>query len=118
MRVTDEMVELACNAYDTYNRSRNQILLRGVATGGGMKAALEAAIQAAWIKLDMSNPDGRPKLKQDVLVVTDSGRIFKSSLGERYTGCRTKTLAWEGFYWLDDFKPTHWMPLPEFKEHS
>jgi hypothetical protein len=44
MRVTDEMVELACNAYDTYNRSRNQILLRGVATGGGMKAALETTL--------------------------------------------------------------------------
>jgi hypothetical protein len=44
MTVTDEMVELACNTYDTYNSSHNQILLRGVATAHGMKAALEAAL--------------------------------------------------------------------------
>jgi hypothetical protein len=47
MNVTDEMVNAACNAYDDHAKRHNNVFLRGVATGHGMKAAIEAAMQAA-----------------------------------------------------------------------
>jgi hypothetical protein len=36
------------------------VLLRGVATGYSMKAALEAAIQAAWIKFNVDDKSTWP----------------------------------------------------------
>jgi hypothetical protein len=80
MKITDEMVQAACNAYDNYNKEHSNVLLRGVATGHGMKASLEATIQAAWIKFDVNDESTWPPLDSgsgihSIRVITNGGDI-------------------------------------------
>lgn len=115
MNITDEMVDAACNAYDDYNKSHSNVLLRGVATGHGMRAAIEAAMQAAWVSVD----DRQPPQNVYVLARAPSGY---SGTKWRYTEARYDKSY--GNSWrtssndpVTDFGEgvTHWMPMPEYK---
>jgi hypothetical protein len=77
-----------------------------------MRFAIQAAIQAAWVSVD----DYLPPLKKEVIVKTGHGEITYDELEkDKYGGFNFSAL-----YDNSDplFAPTHWMPLPEFKEHS
>jgi hypothetical protein len=104
MKVTDEMVHAACNAYDDHLKGHNNVLLRGVATGHGMKAALEAAMQAAWIKFDVDDKSTWPPL--DTIVITSQG--LPAALDDRYTWYLED-------YALEDQFVTYWTHLPVYK---
>jgi hypothetical protein len=108
MKITDEIVQAVCNAYDNYNKEHGNVLLRGVATGHGMKAALEAAIQAAWINVSERLPepvyvDGTETYKEYLIYDTLNNKVshdyFHSSHGWNYYHSHV----------------THWMELPEYK---
>jgi hypothetical protein len=77
-----------------------------------MRFAIQAAIQAAWVSVD----DKLPPLRTEVLVKTGAGRITTDVLTKYDDG----SFGFE-FYVCDGLFErivTHWMPLPEFKEHS
>jgi hypothetical protein len=98
MKVTDEMVDAAIDAYE-------QSEFTDMPTEYAMKAALEAAMQAAWIKFDVDNKETWPPL--DTIVMTNQG--LPAAINDKYTW-------YLEHYALENQFVTHWMPLPEYKE--
>jgi hypothetical protein len=111
MMITDEMVQAACNAYDSYNEKYNNVLLRGVATGHGMKAALETVIRSVWTKFNPDDETTWPPLEggsmRSIRVITNGGDICQFI----YTN---KQWVYLLNYEIDPV--THWTYLPVYKE--
>jgi hypothetical protein len=102
MQVTDKMIKAALEAWfgepvtEPYDEHVDN-----------MRFAIQSAIQAAWVKFDPDDKSTHPKDKEKVIVTYFHGRFGQ------IVSC--------DFYQYGDFfgtSPTHWMPLPEFKEHS
>jgi hypothetical protein len=110
MSITDEMVQAACSVYDDYNKEHNNMFLRGVATGHGMKAALEAAMKAVWVKFDPDDETTWPPLEgggmHSIRVITNGGDI-----------CQFIYTNMQWVYLLNyEINPvTHWARLPVYK---
>jgi hypothetical protein len=107
MNITNEMIQAACNVYDYYNKEHNNVLLRGVSTGHGMKAALEAAIQTMWVNID----DGLPTTFDNVLVLD-------SKEGYHVAFYNTQYDQWFSVCNRQLYNVTHWMPLPKCKREG
>jgi hypothetical protein len=109
MQVTDEMVRVAACVY--LGKPRDCTLPSG--NIDDMRKALEAAIQAAWVKFDIDDESTHPNDQKDVLV--DFGCYLEvACLRSNSTG-----IAWSDTgdnRFINSAK--YWMPLPEFKEHS
>jgi hypothetical protein len=110
MIVTGEMIQAACNAYDDHLKGHNNILLRGVATGHGIKAALEAAMQSTWVKFDPNDESTWPPLDsgsgiRSIRVITNGGDI-----------CQFIHTSKQWVYLLNyEIDPvTHWARLPVY----
>jgi hypothetical protein len=110
MNITNKMIQAACNAYDDHLKGHNNVLLRGVATGHGMKAALEAAMKTAWIKFDVNDESTWPPLEgggmRSIRVITNGGDI-----------CQFIYTNEQWVYLLNyEVNPvTHWTHLPVYK---
>jgi hypothetical protein len=104
MQVTDEMVMAAIGQYESYTQE--------MSCYNGMKAALEAAIQAAWVKFDINDETTYPP--EDKFVLSNIGVVdFKyKTYGLAEPSC--------GYIYTpeddDILSLKAWMPLPEFKE--
>ena len=94
MQVTDKMIDAAIIAGGFDCRLTNDALR------SDMRDALEAAIQAAWVKFDVDDKSTWPKLHKDVAI----GHGFYA--------------AFSGYTWytddydLADQNVASWMPLP------
>jgi hypothetical protein len=104
MQVTDKMIKAALEAWfgepvtEPYDEHVDN-----------MRFAIKSATQAAWVKFDVNDKDTHPKNSQQVVVRYHEGTVGSEkwatiSKAWLYSGCRECV--------------THWMPLPEFKEHS
>ena len=91
MKVTDEMVCMACAKFDSL-ANESQLI--------AMKAAIEAAMQAAWVSVK----DRMPDEYDDVLIKDDQGE---------YQYAYRKGINW--IVEANHYDVTHWMPLPEYK---
>jgi hypothetical protein len=77
------------------------VLLRDVTTEHGMRAALEAAIQAAWVSVNDRMPD-----EYQNVIIKDIENEYQVAYLRRGS-------------WVVDvghYEVTYWMPLPEYKE--
>jgi hypothetical protein len=111
MKITDDIVRAACNAYDDYNKEHGNVLLRGVATGHGIKAALEAAMKTTWIKFDIDDESTWPPLDsgssiRSIRVITNGGDI-----------CLFIHTSKQWVYPLNHeiYTVTHWTHLPVYR---
>jgi hypothetical protein len=97
MIITGKMLDDAQCTYDMFTVS-------GVCDRNAIGKAIEAAIQAAWVKFDVNDKSTWPPL--DTIVITDQGS--PAALDDRYT--------WylEG-YALEDQFVKYWTHLPMYK---
>jgi hypothetical protein len=105
MKVTDEIVQAACNAYDDYNKGHDNVLLRGVATGHGMRAALEAVMKTAWVSISDKLP---PSFVQVLVLDSLEGRHIAIYVAE-----------YDQWFSADNnhlYNVIRWMLIPEYKE--
>jgi hypothetical protein len=100
MKVTDKMLDVAQDTYDTFS-------VYSVCDRNAMRRAIEAAIQAVWVKFDINDESTHPQNLQQVIVLyhtgivgSDEWSILKTWM---YAGCKNCV--------------THWMALPEFITH-
>jgi hypothetical protein len=99
MQVTDKMIKAALEAWfgEPVTAPYDEHV-------DNMRFAIQAAIQAAWVSVDDELP------RANVQVLTTDGYTYETSH-------RTQNDLFYGTYMV--FRcATHWMPLPEFKEHS
>jgi hypothetical protein len=107
MKITDDMVHAACNAYDDHLKGHDNVFLRGVATGHGMKAASKAAIQAAWVKIEVN---GRfPNMREHVLVLDSYEGYHVAVYNKEYD-------MWNSVCEHQLYNVISWMQLPGYKE--
>jgi hypothetical protein len=101
MEVTDKMIKAALEAW--FGEPVNEPYDEHV---DNMRFAMQAAIQTAWVSVDDELP---PRDLSEVLVLT-GGYYHVAEYDNDHN-------SWfNGDVYLYDV--THWMPLPEFKEHS
>lgn len=106
MKVTDEMVQAACNAYDDHLKEHNNVLLRSVATGHGMRAALEAAMKTLWVSISNKLP---PSFVQVLALDSQEGRhivIYMEEYNQWFSADNNHL-----------YNVTHWMPIPEYNSN-
>jgi hypothetical protein len=100
MQVTDKMIKAALKAW--FGEPVNEPYDEHV---DNMRFAIQAAIQAAWVKFDINNSLTFPP--NGLEVMSNYGSVVKfNSHFLSFTDCR------------GDCEAIAWMPLPEFKEHS
>ena len=105
MQVTDKMIKAALEAW--FNEPVESAYDEHV---DNMRFAIQAAIQAAWVKFDKENPSTHPPqgvsvlgLLSDCTMVTIRASVILKQ--DKHTP--------NGY---ESLHTTHWMPLPEFKE--
>jgi ABC-type cobalt transport system substrate-binding protein len=103
MQVTDKMIKAALEPW--FGEPVTEPYEEHV---DNMRFAIQAAIQAAWVKFDINDKSTHPQNLQHVIVLYHTGAVGSDKWSIlktwMFTGCKECV--------------THWMPLPEFKEHS
>jgi hypothetical protein len=99
MNITDEMVCMACAKFDSL-ANESQLV--------AMKAAIEAAIQDAWVKFDINDSATYPPMGEDVLV-DFNGHFEVAYLRDSYGLCWSTG----DIRFVNTAK--RWMPLPNYK---
>jgi hypothetical protein len=111
MNITGKMLDDAQCTYDMFTVS-------GVCDRNAMSKAIEAAIQAAWVKFDVNDRSTWPPILpecyllhiapegEDTLVLEGSCGILDGELV--YGSC--------GKSYPFDNKISHWMPTPKYKK--
>jgi hypothetical protein len=98
MNVTDKQVDTAQSTY-------NEFALSGVCDRNAMSKAIEAAIQAAWVKYDPNDIATHPNDFQHVIVLYHTGIVGSDKWSPlkmwMFSGCKDCVV--------------YWMPLPEHK---
>ena len=102
LNVTDEMVDVAQDTYD--------VLADRACERNAIGKAVEAAMQAAWVKFDINNPTTYPRAGAHAFRY-----IVRTTNGVQ----KITTIAhWDGRNWFANqmnIDVTHWMLLPEYK---
>jgi hypothetical protein len=101
MQVTDKMIKAALEAWfgepvtEPYDEHMDN-----------MRFAIQAAIQAAWVSVD----DSLPSKGFGYVLVLNWSNYYVAEYD-----CDDDSWSNDDVYLYD---VTHWMPLPEFKDHS
>lgn len=103
MKFTDEAIEVACDTFTARRLSSEPLAV-------SMKASIEAAMQAMWVKFDKENQSTHPPQGVSVVGLLSDGTMVTIRASVILKQDKRTPNGYESLY------TTHWMPLPEFKE--